>query len=82
MSRPKTELEQACDDTLRSFVSPQLKVSLRRLLAEGHTKNEVLRLVRSYGATRRTFTGLAIEAEVEAILRDMREAKTGQGGPQ
>jgi len=49
-----------------------LAATIRRLLEAGEPPAAVLDACRQAGATQDTFTGLAVEAEVEAVAAEIR----------
>lgn len=66
------ELTRFCDATLRKGLSATLTALIRRLLERGEHPADVLAACRKAGASRRTLTGLAIEAEIAAVSNELR----------
>jgi hypothetical protein len=66
------ELERACDAVLRGALPAGLAVVIRRLLERGESAEAVLEACRRAGATRGTMTGLAVEAEIEAVAAELK----------
>lgn len=67
-----SELQRLCDGALRRNLPANVTARIRRLLESGHSAKAVLALYRKAGATRKTLTGLAIEAEIEAIAAEIK----------
>lgn len=69
------ELERACNKVLRSQLPAGLVGMIRTLLERGEHPKKVLYFCRQAGATRDTMTGLAVEAEIDAVLAEIQSRK-------
>jgi hypothetical protein len=65
------ELSRECDAVLRAGLPAGLAATIRRLLEAGQSPGAVLEACRQAGATQVTFTGLAVEAEIEAVAAEI-----------
>lgn len=65
-------LERACNAALRRCLPAGLCVLIRELLERGASADDVLTACRQAGATPHKLTGLAIEAEIEAVSAEIR----------
>lgn len=71
----RSELDLLCQNVLRKNLPASIAAGIRRLLESGHSARSVLSLYRRAGATRRTMTGLAIEAEIDAVAAELKARK-------
>jgi hypothetical protein len=65
------ELARLCDDALRRGLPASLTALIRQMLERGEHPAAVLAACHKAGATRDTFTGLAIEAEIAAVMNEI-----------
>jgi len=65
------DLSRACDAVLRGAIPAPLAAAIRRLLEAGEPPEAVLTACRRAGATPDRLTGLAVEAEVEAVAAEI-----------
>ncbi|HTU18975.1 MAG TPA: hypothetical protein VMG10_13020 [Gemmataceae bacterium] len=69
------EFARECDAVLRSSIPAPLAATIRRLLEAGEPPAKVLDACRKAGATQDTFTGLPVEAEIEAVAAEIQATR-------